>query len=795
VLQVEPRAITLLGGDASQQISVTVSADDGSTSDVTSECRYVVAPDGVVDVSPSGFVTPKSDGRAMLRLSLGTAQAEVEVCVTGAAARRPGSFRNDVAPVLSKAGCNAGACHGNSGGKGGFRLSLRGDDSGFDYLSITREALGRRVSPGAPERSLILLKPTGQVPHEGGQRFAAHSALAGSLRDWIAAGARDDIDRAPRLKSLRVLPAERISGSSRRTAQLAVTAEFADGSSRDVTRLASFDVNDPTLAEVSPTGQVHATRPSEVTVAVRYLGGRGVSRLTFLADRPGYAWTGPPAKNVVDTHVFAKLKTLKIDPAKPSIDTVFLRRAYLDAIGRLPTPAATRLFLADRDLGKRDRLIDELLDRPEFADFWALKWADLLRNEEKTMGSKGVWVFQRWLRDQIAAEVPLDQMVRRIVASRGSTYTNPPSSFHRTNRDPMIAAETVAQVFLGIRLQCARCHNHPFDDWTQDDYYGLAACFSNVSRKDLNNVRKDNFDKHEINGDEFVYLEGRPEMVQPRTRKVLAPTPLRGRPFPADDATSALDRLADWLTRDNRQFARNLANRIWFHLMGRGIVDPVDDFRESNPPSNPALLNALTDYLGQHGMRLKPLVGLIMKSQTYQLDGAPNPTNEGDTANFARASVRLLPAEVLLDAISQVLDVPDPFEAAPRRLRATQLPGIADGNAFLKAFGKPERLLTCECERTESTTLAQAFQMINGAPVRRKLESTGNRIGNLLDGKATDEAILAELYIAALCREPTAGERQAILSHLQTKSAADRSNAWEDVAWALINSKEFLLRH
>ena len=406
------------------------------------------------------------------------------------------------------------------------------------------------------------------------------------------------MDRAPRLKSLRVLPGERISASPRRTAQLAVTAEFADGSSRDVTRLASFDVNDPTLAEVSPSGQVHATRPSEVTVAVRYLGGRGVSRLTFLADRPGYAWTGPPVKNVVDTHVFAKLKTLRIDPAKPSIDPVFLRRAYLDAIGRLPTPAETRAFLADRDPAKRDRLIDELLDRPEFADFWALKWADLLRNEEKTMGSKGVWVFQRWLRDQIAAEVPLDQMVRQIVASRGSTYTNPPSSFHRTNRDPMTAAETVAQVFLGIRLQCARCHNHPFDDWTQDDYYGLAACFSNVSRKDLNNVRRDNLDKHEINGDEFVYLSGRPEMVQPRTRKVLAPTPLRGRPFPADDATSALDQLADWLTRDNRQFARNLANRTWFHLMGRGIVDPVDDFRESNPPSNPALLNALTRLPG-----------------------------------------------------------------------------------------------------------------------------------------------------------------------------------------------------
>jgi hypothetical protein len=409
------------------------------------------------------------------------------------------------------------------------------------------------------------------------------------------------------------------------------------------------------------------------------------------------------------------------------------------------------------------------------------------------MGVKGVWVFQRWLRDQIAAEVPLDEMARQIVASQGSTWTSPPSSFHRTNRDPMSAAETVAQVYLGIRLQCARCHNHPFDEWTQDDYYGLAACFSNVERKQLNNIRHDRLDKHEINGDEMIFLSGKPVFIQPRTRVSLKPKPPGGAEFPAAEDGNALKQLANWLTQNNRQFARNLANRIWFHLMGRGIVEPVDDFRPSNPPTNPALLEALTDYLISHGMRLKSLVALIMSSQTYQLGATPNDTNVDDNTNFSRAMVRLLPAEVLLDAISQVLDVPEAVRGAPRFVRATQLPGVSADNPFLKVFGKPERLLTCECERTDSTTLAQAFQMINGVDVRGKLETSRNRIGKLIDQKLDDEAILSELYLAAVCRQPTEAERKAILTRM--KYVADRSSGWEDVAWALLNSKEFLLRH
>jgi hypothetical protein len=709
------------------------------------------------------------------------------------AARRAASYRLDVVPLLSRAGCNMGACHGNASGKGGFRLSLRGDDPEFDFRSLTRDAFGRRVSPADPGRSLIVLKPTGQVPHEGGIRFQPGSAEARALEAWISAGARDDEATAPRLKSLSVTPAEVVADFPGPPVSLKVTASFDDCSRRDVTSQAAFDLSDPSLGEVATDGRLIARRSGELAVAVRYLRGRGVSRIALVRRRPGYSWSGPPERNLVDSHVFRKLRTLRLNPSAPASDAVFLRRAYLDAIGRLPSAEEARRFLDDRSAGKRDRLVDGLLDRPELADFWALKWADVLRNEEKAMGAKGVWVFGRWLRDQIAADVPLDAMVRRIITARGTTWTNPATGFYRTNRDPMAAAEAVCQVFLGLRLQCARCHNHPFDDWTQDDYYGLAAYFTTVRRKELNNVRKDRLDKHELNGDEAVYLAGDPGMIQPRTGALLAPRPLHRQP--SADGTPparALDELADWLTRDNRQFARNLANRVWFHLMGRGIVEPVDDFRASNPPSNPALLESLTDHLLGSGMRLKPLVALIMKSQTYQLDSTPNPTNAEDESNFSRASVRLLPAEVLLDAVGQVLEVPERFPRAPLGLRAVQLPGAGD-DPFLRVFGKPERLLTCECERVEATTLAQAFQMINGEKVRRKLGSADGRIARRLAGRAEPVAILDELYLAALCRWPSPREREAMLGHVG--GAPNPAAGWQDVAWAVLNSKEFLLRH
>ncbi len=695
--------------------------------------------------------------------------------------------------MLSKAGCNSGPCHGNINGKGGFKLSLRGDDPAFDLASLTRDTFGRRADLAAPSRSLIYLKPTGLVPHEGGRRFASDSPEATALLRWIASGARDDLAIAPALFRLEVFPTARIAAFPALSQQLVVTATFADGSTRDVTRQASYDLDDPTKVAVTPDGRVEAKRPVETAVAVRYLGGRGVSRLAFLADRPGFVWREPRSHNRIDAAVFAKLKAHKIHPSDDG------PRRHVPPSGLPRRPRGPAHVRRGPRLPRRSRprqapkLVDRLLTRPEFADFWALKWADLLRNEEKAMGPKGVWVFQRWLRDQIAADVPLDLFARRIVASTGSNYSNPPSSFYRTNRDPSSATEAVSQVFLGVRLQCARCHNHPYDSWTQADYYGLSAYFTNVRRKQVDNRRSDALDLHEIKGDEVIYLEGKPGAIHPRSGEPLRPKPPNGPSPSLGNDADALDDLASWLTIDNRQFARNMANRVWFHLMGRGVVEPVDDFRDSNPPSNPALLDTLTDELIAGGYRLRPLVALIMKSSTYGLDARPDETGLDDEANFSHASIRLLPAEVLIDAICQVLERSEPYDQSPKGVRSVQMPGAHPGGSFLRTFGKPDRLLTCECERSESTTLAQAFQLINGEAIRSKLTDEDNRIGRLIRAGFDDASILDELALAALGHPFDATRRARFLEHVG--KATDRRKAWEDVAWAILNSKEFLLRH
>ncbi len=790
-LEVEPAAIDL-GAGGLRQFVVTARLADGSVRDVTREAHYS-AEGGAAEVSPSGVVTPNRDGTGRVVVEALGLRAEASVACRDSGVERPASYRLDAAAVLSKAGCNAGACHGNVTGKGGFKLSLRGDDPSLDFLALTRDALGRRVDRSHPGASLIVLKPTGRVPHEGGVRFGPGSPEATALVRWIGSGAADDRASAPRVVRLRVFPESRFNAAPGLTQQLAVTAELSDGTRRDVTRQAAFDVDDPTKVTVSPDGLVARKTPGETTVAVRYGSGRAVSRLAFVAGRPGFVARAVPTDHVVDRHVFAKLNALKIVPAEPATDAAFLRRASLDAIGLPPTPEEARAFLDDPAPDKRSKLVDRLLARPEFADFWALKWADLLRNEEKVMGDKGVWVFQRWLRDQVAADVPLDEFARRIVSARGSTYRNPPASFYRTNGDPQTAAETVGQVFLGVRLQCARCHNHPFDVWTQDDYYGLAAYFANVGRKILDDTKRDKFDKHEINGDVIVHLAGSPRMAQPRSGEMMNPKPPGGPRPDLHNDPNALDDLADWLTRDNPQFARNLANRVWFHLMGRGVVDPVDDFRDSNPPSNPALLDELAGSLKANGYRLRPLVKLIMTSRTYALGPETNESNLDDEANFSHTSVKLLPAEVLLDAVGQALGRPNEFAGLPASMRTTQLPGIQKGGTFLKTFGKPDRLLTCECERSESTTLAQAFQLINGEAIRSKVEASDNRIGKLLASGMKDEAIVEELTLAVLNRRPTASETAEILGHVG--KAKDRRKGWEDAAWALINTKEFLLRH
>jgi hypothetical protein len=711
----------------------------------------------------------------------------------------PVRFRSDVMAVLSKAGCNQGTCHGNQNGKNGFKLSLRGQDPDFDLLSLTHDTGGRRINPQRPADSLLLLKATARVEHEGGQRFTAASPEYAILLAWISAGAQPDPADVSRLTKLEVTPAQQYLVEPDDRVQLRVWAEFSDGSRRDVSRWAVYEPSNP-LVTVSATGEARRLDFGEAAVLVRYLDGQATVQLAFIPERQGFAWYEVPEVNYIDHHVFAKLQTLRLLPSELCSDSAFLRRAYLDALGILPTADEARAFLIDASPDKRARLIDALLERPEFADFWALKWCDVLRSEEKVLDRKGVEVLHDWVHRAIADGKPLNEFARDLIAARGSTYADPPANFYRALREPHLRSEAVAEVFLGVRLQCARCHNHPFDRWTQNDYHSLEAFFSRVQYRIVENLRRDKFDSHEFDGEQIVWQDRVGEVKHPRTGELLQPKFL-GAPTP--DLSPDADRLqvlANWVASpDNPFFARAQVNRIWYHLMGRGIVEPNDDFRASNPPSNGPLLEALTRDLVEHHFDLRHLMRTVMNSRTYQLSSLPNATNRDDEANFSHALGRPLQAEQLLDAIAAVTEVPLKFNGYPQGLRAGQLPGVrgagkqpSDSERFLQAFGKPDRLLSCECERSTDTTLGQAFQLITGELINRSLAAKDNRLGRLLAEGKSDETIVEDCFLAALCRRPTSHERDTAGAML--RKAKDRRTGLEDLLWGLLNAKEFLLR-
>jgi hypothetical protein len=714
----------------------------------------------------------------------------------------PVSFRNEVMAVLSRAGCNQGACHGNQNGKNGFKLSLRGQAPAFDLGVLSRDALARRADPLQPDQSLLLLKATASAPHEGGKRFDRSSPEYDLLRRWIAEGMRPDPPTAAVLRSLEVTPSQQVLVEPAGSVALHVRAVFSNGQVHDVTRLAVFEPSN-LVVRVDADGVARRQSTGEASILVRYLDRQATVQLAFVPARPGFVWPDPPASNYIDQHVFAKLRTLRMRPAPLCSDSVFIRRAYLDALGVLPSADETRRFLADSRSDKRARLIDDLLTRPEFADFWALKWSDLLRNEEKVLDRKGVQLFHAWIRRCIIDGEPLNEFARELIAGRGSTYSQPAANYYRALRDPQARAEATAQVFLGVRLQCARCHNHPFERWTQDDYHSLAAFFARVQYRIVENNRRDRLDKHEFDGEQVVWMDRSGEITHPASGGVLRP-----RFLGADTPTFAADAdrllaLADWVARpDNPFFARAQANRIWQHLLGRGIVEPGDDFRASNPPSNGPLLEALTHDFAEHRFDLRHLVRTIMNSRTYQLSAEPDETNRDDEANFSHALIRPLQAEQLLDALGQVTGAPARFPGFPAGMRAGQLPGVfaarargkgaGDAEKFLTAFGKPVRSLSCECERSDDTTLNQAFQLITGPQLNAMLAEPDNHLGRLLASSKSDAAIVEEFYLAALCRPPTARERGRALEMLG--HAHDRRAALEDLVWALVNAKEFLLR-
>lgn len=789
-VEVLPASVSLTGARDARQLVVTGRYADGSARDLTGVADLRVEPAGVVDLQEGGYLRPVANGTATVVVAANGTAVRVPVKVEGLERPAPVSFRRDVMAAMNVGGCNMGACHGTPSGKNGFKLSLRGFDPAADYLQLTRDQFGRRTGKHSPDQSLLLLKGVGAVPHEGGQRFGLTSVPGEMIAAWLAEGLKDDAPALAAVKQVEVTPPARLLKAPSKWQQLGVAVTFADGTKRDVTRLTNFSSSDPSIADVTPTGMVEFKRAGEVAVLCRYLEELVAVRITYLEPREGFVWPNPPETNFVDTHTFAKLKQMSIAPSDLAEDHEFVRRAYLDCLGRMPTAAEAKAFLSAPGAHKRDRLIDALVDAPEFADFWALKWADVLRSNRKTIQVKGSYGLQAWLRGHFQKNTPVDRIVQELITSNGNSYANPPANYYRIAKDPTALAETTAQLFLGVRMQCAKCHNHPFERWSQDDYYGMAAWFARVRTKPEPGAGA----KPPGGGAEVVFVSRDGEVSQPRTGQQMKPRYIGTGDADVKPGEDRRAVLAAWLTApDNAFFSKSVVNRVWFHLMGKGIVDPVDDFRESNPSCNDELLDALAKDFAQNKFDMKRLVRTIMKSRTYQLSAQPNDSNRDDGKYFSHAVTKLLTAEQLLDAICDFTGVPEKFAGLPAGTRAVQLPDGEVNHPFLKAFGQPARELACECERESDGNLAQALQLINGPTVNEKVRAAGNRLGQLLAAKKADDEVLTDLYYAALGRAPFADEKKIALDHVAKRE--DKRKAWEDLVWALINTREFLFRH
>ena len=813
---------------------------DGSTVDRTREVASLLAAannsEDVLQIDADGTLRLNSNSlvhqidAVTLSTRIADQSVEVAVRINDTESRSP-TFPREISALMGKAGCNLGTCHGNLHGKGGFRLSLRGDDPELDYNAIVRGDSARRIDAFAPELSLLLTKPSGQFAHQGGVRFDVGSNEYELLRRWINDGCRWNAEastptaetrnaRGETLARLEVFPARSMLAPIQRSQQLVVTATFVDGTTRDVTNWARFEPSLVADVSVSANGWVTADKPLDVSISVSYLSGRTASRLTFLPEHSVsesldvvQAAKSQQVKlqhfesQPLDAIVDQQLQRMRLHASAPADDNVFLRRVYLVLVGRLPTVEEAREFLVASHIDKRERLIERLLNDSGYAALWAMRWSDLLRNEQKVMSPAGAQGWHDWMVEQISNDRPLNEFVAEMITTIGSTYDHPPASFHRTHRDPETAAESIGQVFLGVRLQCARCHNHPFDKWRQDDYYGLAAYFTTLERKQVDNAPKDKFDKHIISGDEVVSLNNKSAAIMhPGRASNVPPKPLTETySTDADGNTIAstvpgltpLESLADWLTNDNRLFARNMANRVWYHLMGRGVVDPPDDFRDSNPASNPELLEYLTDEFIRSGYSVRHLSRLILYSQTFARAAVDDVHVQGldAEANFAGYPLRRMSAEVLMDALSDVTQVAsriDEQTSAPtskqRAIVRSEVPG---GSGFLSTFGKPNRLLICECERSNAVSLGQSLMLVNGADMRSKLAESRNRITTMLASNRELTAMLDDLYIATLTRPASTTELEKMVNYIE-HSASPRA-ALEDILWALINSQEFAL--
>lgn len=697
------------------------------------------------------------------------------------------SFFHDVIPALSKQGCSSGACHGSPNGKNGFRLSLRGYDPLADVNAIVKEEFGRRVDQLSPENSLLLRKPMMQVAHSGGKQLHSTDDAYPILRNWIANGC-PIVEPKVACTGIRFGPTDELLLSpSKPEQQVTVWAMFADGSQKDVSKLAVYSSSDVGVTKVSQDGLVTGVGRGQAGVSARYLEHWNTLIVTFAPSESAKQATEPQSFNEIDDLVVAQLDKLQLSYSKLCTDEQFVRRVYLDVIGILPTISEVKSFIQDSDVHKRAKLIDALLERPEYARFWALKWGDLLRINKQLVSAAGVHKYNRWLIKAFEENMPYDQFVKELLLAQGSTFENPPANYYRTANTLNDATETTAQVFMGVRLECCKCHNHPFEKWSQDNYYGFAAFFSRLKSKPSRRV------------DEMViWLADEGEVIQPRTQQEMRPW----LPGNASTENATLEEglsgdrrvaLVNWLTRpDNEFLAAVEVNRIWSHVMGRGMVDPVDDFRDSNPPSNPKLLSALASDFRNYGFDRKRTLRKILNSRTYQTSSDATANNKDDDKYFSHYRSRLMTAEQLLDAIGTFTELPELLSGLPVGTRATQLPSPDVNVEFLEVFGQPKRDTVCQCERTTEVTLPQALQIANGKLVQEKLTSSNGRLHRLLQSSLTRDEIVEELFLAAYARLPNEIEIQSVESYFTKRN--DRESALQDLAWALINSNEFLMQ-
>ena len=777
---VSPLAIVLDRPESSQQLLVTNQVDSQRI-DLTRKAQYLVADPAIITIDSGGMVRPLSEGMTELTVTDGDHQILVPVSVTGFKQPVPVSFRYEIQPVLTKARCNAGGCHGKAEGQNGFKLSLFGFDNESDFDALVKETRGRRISFANPESSLLLLKSTARMPHGGGSKIERDGPRYELVRRWIREGAPFNSLADHPVVKIEIEPSA-LTMQHGSTQQLRVTAVDATGRRQCVTAVAEYISNATQIVTTTPYGLMQATEiPGEATILVRYLDQVATCRVTL--PRPNPSSLRPTEKNFIDRHIGDKLVRLGIPPSDPVNDSAFLRRVSLDMIGTLPTAAEARTFLQDTRPDKRLQLITELLSRPEYADYWAMKWADLLRADRIKITPQGTVGMTRWLRARIVENKPFDEFAREILTSQGSIQQEGPAAFFKALDTPEAAARSISQLFLGVRIECAQCHHHPSERWSQDDYAGLVGFFTGVSTKRL------------PNGTEAILAKVGTNYKHPRTGEFVKARGLGAQPADFQGVTDRRRTFAAWMTDpSNPFFTQAIVNRIWAHYFGRGLVEPIDDIRATNPATNEPLMDALVAHMKEVRYDLKAFTKTLLTSETYQLSSVTNAGNLDDVQHYSHALPKAMPAEVLLDALCQITNVPEKFNGWPDGVRAIQVWDNRMPSYFFRIFGRPVRASVCECERSNEPSISQALHLLNSPEIHEKISHRHGRARQWADSSMTNDEVIDELYLGTLSRFPTDEERTLLVTELKN-AGGERRTVVEDIFWSVLNTKEFLFNN